>query len=132
MNYRNLLLIYTGILAVIILFKFILWINLDYPIGRLSILYLLSLIAVLNFRNKATFVLLWALSIVPLVWKLIEHQTSGSIPLEYTFGFYTYFNDTHPNIASFCINFPYYFAIVLCLTSLLKGVRSLYGIVKKA
>ena len=105
--------------------------NIDYPIGRLSIVYLLSLIAVLSLRNKVTFVLLWVLSITPFIWKIIEHQVSGSIPLEYTFGFYTYFNDTHPNIASFFIYFPYYFGILLCLTTLPKAVRLLYGVSKK-
>ncbi len=130
MNYRNLLLIYTGVLAVIILVKFILWINPDYPIGRLSILHLLSLIAILNFRNRFTYVIFWLLSILPFAWRIIEHRVSGTTPLEYTFGFYAYFNTTYPNIASFFINFPYYFAILMCLTILLRGVRILYGVSK--
>lgn len=129
--HRNLLLVYAGILAVIILIKFILWVNADYPIGRLSILYLLSLIAVLSFRNKVTFVLLWVLSIAPFAWRIIEHHVSGSTPLEYTYAFYKYFIEDHQAIALFFRQFPYYFGALLCLTTLFKRVRLLYGIPKK-
>lgn len=131
MRFRSLLLIYVGILVIIILLKLFFWFRIDYPIGRLSIIYLFSLIAVLGSRNKITFVLMWMLAILPFVWRIIDHHGSGSTPLEYTYVFYKYFSDTHPDIASFFINFPYYFSTLLCFTTLFKSVRLLYGIRKK-
>lgn len=127
---KNILLIYISLVLVIILFKFVLWVKIDYPIGRLSIVYLLSLIAVLKFRNRITFVLLWLLAILPFAWRILEYNISGSTSFEYTYVFYQYLYDDYSKTAQFFIHFPYYFSILLCLTTLPKTVRLLYGMTK--
>lgn len=128
--FRNLLKIYISILTTIILLKVILWIKMDYPIGRLSIIYLVSMILVLYFRNRITFILLIVLCVLPFALRFIDLHLSGPTSLEYTFAFYKYLFEDHRKIALVFIQFPYYFSALLCLSLLFKNVRLLYGFQK--
>lgn len=123
-----LIVIYVSILAIIIFFKFIFWIKMDIPIGKLSIVYLLFLVFVLSYKNKVTYVLLWILCATPFVWKLATYNISGFIPTEYTYPLYKYFNEEYRKTALFFLKFPYYFSVLLFVTSLTRGIRNLYGV----
>jgi hypothetical protein len=67
--------ILTGILSLTIIVKFISWISFDIPVNRSSVLVIMVLITVLNFKNKFT----WNFGLLFIVCAIIAMFTNFNI-----------------------------------------------------
>jgi hypothetical protein len=77
-----------GFLIVILLGKFLFWMNYDIPIERNGVLYILALILVMSYRSILTYFIAWWLILMPIGHAILyKHLNDFSI---FQFGDYLY------------------------------------------
>jgi hypothetical protein len=130
-NMKIVLYFITGILVLLILGKYTIWILFDEPIQRKSVLYLLFILCVLIWRNKWTFFGAIFLFILPFPFCVINSRYSGLGAFDFTNNLYFHFRDSYPGFAQFLLRLPLYFYLFMIALFCLPFTWKVYGLRKK-
>lgn len=107
-----------GFLVVILLGKFLFWINYDIPIERNGVLYILALIAVMAYRSILTYFIAWCLILMPIGYAVLYKHINDFSIFQFTDYLYIYFVDRiDSKVASIMfihtVHYFYFFLIAL-------------------